>query len=146
MSQDVLERLNRQLADFQVHYQRLRNYHWNVRGPRFFELHAKFEELYTEAALHVDAIAERILQLGGHPYSTLIEQLDNARLREDAPRTIPDAAAMLRTIVQDQEAMVRHLREDAGLAGGEQDTATMNLLDGIADGKEKVMWMLRAAV
>ena len=72
----MTDTLNALLADYQVHYQRMRNYHWNVRGPQFFQLHAKFEELYTGAALKVDELAERVLTLGARPYSTLAEALE----------------------------------------------------------------------
>ena len=57
--------LNQLLADYQVFYQKLRTYHWTVRGPMFFDLHLKFEELYLDAAIKVDEIAERVLAIGG---------------------------------------------------------------------------------
>ena len=63
--------LNILLSDHQVLYQKLRNYHWNVKGPLFFGLHQKFEEMYLTAAETVDALAERIVALGDAPVSTL---------------------------------------------------------------------------
>ncbi|MCB0375413.1 MAG: DNA starvation/stationary phase protection protein, partial [Sinomicrobium sp.] len=62
--------LNRLLANFQVYYQNLRGIHWNIKGKRFFDLHVKFEELYNDAQLKVDEIAERILTLGVTPLHT----------------------------------------------------------------------------
>lgn len=62
--------LNKLLANFQRYYQNLRGIHWNIKGKRFFDLHVKFEELYTDANLKVDLIAERILTLGGVPLHT----------------------------------------------------------------------------
>ncbi|MDV2888476.1 ferritin-like domain-containing protein, partial [Alkalihalophilus pseudofirmus] len=57
--------LNKQVANFSVLYMKLHHYHWYVQGENFFTLHVKFEELYTEAALHLDTIAERLLAVGG---------------------------------------------------------------------------------
>ena len=66
-AQQVVNLLNELLANYQIYYQNLRGFHWNVRGNRFFVLHAKFEELYNDAIEKVDEIAERILTLGGVP-------------------------------------------------------------------------------
>jgi len=63
----VVEKLNQLLINYQVHYQNLRLFHWNVKGPFFFILHEKFEELYNEAALKIDEVAERVLALNGIP-------------------------------------------------------------------------------
>ncbi len=138
----VTNDLNLLLADYQVFYQKLRNYHWNVRGPRFFELHVKFEELYLDAALKVDELAERVLALGTKPLSTLKEQLENARLSEDAGN--PDAETMVQNLVRDIETLNVALRQVSKAAGGAGDAATMNMLDGMADTQEKTAWMLKA--
>jgi starvation-inducible DNA-binding protein len=130
------------LCDYQILYQKLRGYHWTVAGPLFFELHAKFEELYRDAAEKVDAIAERIAARGSRPPVTLKEYVENARLKEDAGRTA--ALDMVRNLAGDFEALngvVRPLSARAEEAG---DIATMNLLDAFADGQEKTIWMLKA--
>ena len=67
---EVSENLNILLASFQTYYQNLRGIHWNIKGKQFFELHVKFEELYTDATIKVDDIAERILTLGKVPLHT----------------------------------------------------------------------------
>ena len=141
MKNNLDQQLNRLLADHLVHYQKLRGYHWNVRGPLFFELHAKFEALYGEAAETVDAIAERILALGGRPISTLAEGLALARLKEDSGS--PSAHDMVRALVDDLGELVPALRGTAESARA-SDPATANLLEGFADGQEKTTWMLRA--
>ena len=138
----VSQGLNQLLADYQVLYQKLRNYHWNVSGPMFFGRHAKFEELYTDAALKVDEIAERVLSMGGRPVSTLKGQLALARLEEDAGT--PTSDEMVRTLQGDLECLNGALRVASAEAGKLGDVATANLLDGYADGQEKTVWMLRA--
>jgi starvation-inducible DNA-binding protein len=69
-TKEIADELNSLLANFQIYYQNLRGIHWNIRGKRFFDLHPKFEELYTDANLKVDEIAERILTLGVTPLHT----------------------------------------------------------------------------
>ena len=76
----VVVSLQQLLADFQVHYMNLRGFHWNIKGRGFFVLHAKFEELYDDAAEKVDQIAERILQLGGVPSNKFSEYLKVAKI------------------------------------------------------------------
>ena len=139
---NVSERLQGLLADWSVYYQKLRNYHWNVKGPLFFELHVKFEELYTDAALKVDEIAERILTLGERPVSTMAGFLETASLKEDAGT--PSAEEMVKNLVADTQALIQSQREIGRLADEANDVGTLNLLDGIADEQEKTLWMLRA--
>lgn len=134
----VADALNGLLADYQVHYQRMRNFHWNVKGPMFFELHLKFEELYTAAALKVDALAERVLALGARPWSTLAAQLEHASLQEQDGEA--DAPAMVRTTLADLEALNARIRALAV----EADAATVNLVEPFADAQEQTAWMLRA--
>ena len=140
MNQNLHAQLNALLADYQVFYQKLRGYHWTVKGPMFFALHAKFEELYDAAAERVDALAERLMALGGHPVATLRGQLEIARLREDGETK--DAPSMVRNVHDDLEALQRSLRAAVEISG--IDPATANLLEGIADEQEKTLWMLGA--
>lgn len=134
--------LNGLLADATVFYQKLRHYHWNVEGRKFFELHAKFEELYTGWAEFIDQIAERILMVQGVPLHTLESMLGAARLDED--ESIPTAYDMVDRIIADLESLhgysgsVVEAAEDAG------DRGTANLLDDLRDGMEKDLWMLRS--
>lgn len=138
----IHDELNLLLADYQVHYQKLRNYHWNVKGPLFFGLHTKFEELYTGVAIKIDEIAERVLALGARPYSTLKEALANARLEED--HGSPDAETMVRTTVEDLARLGTTLRATAKAAADAGDDGTLNLLEPMADEQEKTAWMLKA--
>ena len=81
-NQNTVEKLNKLLADYQIFYQNLRGLHWNVKGPMFFALHEKFEEYYNQSAEVVDAIAERVLMLGGQPLHTFGEYLEVATLEQ----------------------------------------------------------------
>ena len=138
----IVQDLNQLQADYLVLYQKLRAYHWFVKGPLFFQLHAKFEELYLQAALDVDELAERSLTLGGSPHGTMRDALANARIQE--AQTLPNAIGMVRSIVTDLESLDGWLRGAAARAAETQDAATTNLLEGLADAQEKQAWMLRA--
>ena len=130
------------LSDYQVLYMKLRGYHWTVTGPLFFGLHAKFEELYDDAAEKVDALAERLAARGSRPPLTLKDQLGMARLKEDAGA--PNANDMVRNIAADLETLNKSLRALEQEAQKSGDAATENLAQGYADGQEKTIWMLRA--
>ena len=78
---EIVSRLNTLLADYQIHYQNLRGLHWNIQGRSFFTLHSVFEQYYNQAAERIDALAERILMLGGKPLHTYQDYLDT-RLAE----------------------------------------------------------------
>lgn len=138
----VTDGLNGLLADSTVFYQKLRHYHWNVEGRHFFELHAKFEELYTKWADTIDEIAERILTLDATPLHTLKGMLDGASLKED--ESIPEAPAMVDAIMADLDALHAAAMKVIGAAEADDDRGTANLLDAINDGIEMDLWMLKA--
>lgn len=142
MSKDkITDGLNALLADYQVYYQKLRNYHWTVRGSEFFKLHEKFEEGYNEAADWVDDLAERVLALGGDPYATLQEQLEHARIDEDP--SSPPANEMVSNLVSDIETLNGYARELAEEAEEANDRTTTNLLDDIVDAQAERVWMFK---
>ena len=139
---NVINGLNATLANAIVGYQKLHHYHWQVNGKNFFELHAKFEDYYTKFGKIVDDVAERILMIGGSPIGTLSEALKTATIREE--NEIPSDEEMVGRILVDfevQHAQMRKVIDEAEQAG---DRGTVNLLDEIADGLDKDMWMLRA--
>ncbi|MEZ6016387.1 MAG: DNA starvation/stationary phase protection protein [Planctomycetota bacterium] len=139
---DLIASLNQLQADYQVYYQKLRAFHWNVRGPMFFALHAKFEELYTAFAVKVDDLAERALTLGGRPLPTLTAVLEKARIQEVSK--MPDAMGMVQALAEDLVQLNTWTRVVAAKAEEAEDVGTVNLLEGFADGQEKEVWMLRS--
>ena len=134
--------LNSLLANFQTYYQNLRGIHWNIKGKRFFDLHLKFEELYTDANTKVDAIAERILTLGGVPYHTFEDYTAHARVPvgknvsqdEDAIRLIVDSLRELLLI----ERRILDASADAG------DEGTNAMMSDFITEQEKTVWMMKA--
>lgn len=140
--QKVIDGLNGLLADATVFYQKLRHYHWNVDGRHFFELHEKFEELYTSWAGSIDEVAERILMIGGIPRHTLASMLEGAHLQED--EGVPDGAEMVAAILADFRAMHSRAGEVIAQAEAAGDRGTANLLDDLRDAMEQEIWMLGA--
>lgn len=82
MSEKLKATVNKQVANWTVLYVKLHNYHWYVKGKDFFTLHEKFEELYTEAAEHIDDLAERLLAIQGSPVGTMKECLEMSAIKE----------------------------------------------------------------
>jgi len=142
--QNVVTFLNDVLADEYVLYTKTRNYHWNVVGPQFNDLHKFFEAQYSELNDIVDDVAERARALGGRALGTLAEFSQHARLKEQ-PGTYPDATGMLRDLLGDHEAVIRRLREDLEVVMEKhRDAGTNDFLTGLMEQHEKMAWMLRA--
>lgn len=142
MSTSVPASLNTLLADTTVFYQKLRHYHWNVQGNKFFELHVKFEEIYDKWVLFIDEIAERIIALDTVPLHTLQSLLKHASLKED--EEIPEGREMVNRVIADLSALRASIDGIIGAAEESGDRTTANILDGIRDGLEADLWMLKA--
>jgi starvation-inducible DNA-binding protein len=144
--QTVVEILNRLLSDEYVLLTKTRNYHWNITGPQFNDLHKFFEAQYDELNELVDEIAERARQLGGRAYGTLAEFAKTSRLVEQ-PGATPAASDMLKALLGDHESIIRALRAEIGPVGdAHEDVGTQDFLTGLLEKHEKMAWMLRAFV
>jgi starvation-inducible DNA-binding protein len=142
MSKTLIDQLNHLVADFTVFYQKLRHYHWNVKGEDFFRLHEKFEEIYTGVGDVIDELAERIVGLDGIPLHTLGHMLEATSLKED--EELPAPATMVTRTVKDVETVKKNLFAAIESAEAANDRTTANLLDEVADGLEAHLWMLKA--
>lgn len=138
----TVEELNILLADYHLYYQKLRNFHWNVIGKNFFDLHEKFEELYDDAKLKVDEIAERILTLRYQPTSNLSEYLKDSNLKE-SPSDITDKK-MIETLLDDHGAILKQMRKVIDTADAADDEGTIDLIGAYIRELEKTSWMLDA--
>lgn len=141
-NQNVINGLNGILADSIVMYQKLHHYHWRVKGRGFYQLHGMFEGLYDEFAEVTDSVAERILMVGGAPLASLAQALELSAVQEDL--TVPDAQRMVAATAADLQAFRARVREVVKQADDSGDRGTVNLLDPIADGLDKKLWMLEA--
>lgn len=134
--------LNLQTANWTVLGIKLHHYHWFVTGSQFFTLHEKFEEFYNEAAGYVDALAERLLAIGGKPASTMKEYLALSSLQEAAGGE--SAKEMVSALVKDFTTIAEELKSAISLAEESGDQPTGDLLIGIRTSVEKHVWMLSA--
>ena len=132
--------LNAVLANYSVHVQKLRNFHWNVTGSDFFDLHMEFEEQYKEAAEHIDEIAERIRVFGETPLSTMQEYLRQSEIKEVAPPTSSDL--MVRELLSDYRLLLQYLNAVVQIAVEHNDSGTESMAKGFIKKIERHHWML----
>ena len=141
--QKVVAILNTLLADEFLLYVKTRNFHWNVIGMQFNDLHKFFEAQYEELDDIVDEVAERARALGARAFGTLEEFRENTRLKE-TPGTVPAAKEMIAELLSDHETIIRALRQDLDKADKRGDVGTNDFLTGLLEKHEKASWMLRS--
>lgn len=142
--EEVVRGLSRTLADSYSLYLKTQNYHWNVVGPMFHSLHTMFEVEYTELALAVDEIAERIRALGSPAPATYRQFAELSSVSEDID--VPDALEMVRRLVAGHETTARTIRGVLPLAEAAPDQVSTDLLVRRLDAHEKTAWMLRSVL
>lgn len=134
--------LNKLLANFQTYYQNLRGIHWNIKGKSFFDLHVKFEELYNDANLKVDEIAERILTLGEVPLHTF----EDYRMHSIVPigknvRKDEEAIKLIVNSIKELLVIERKILADSDEAN---DEGTNSMMSDFITEQEKTVWMMKA--
>jgi starvation-inducible DNA-binding protein len=142
--QDIAQGLARLLADSYTLYLKTHNYHWNVTGPQFNTLHQMFEQQYSELAVAVDEIAERIRALGEWAPGSYRAYAQLTSIEEE--ENVPDAEQMIKQLVKGQEAVVRTARTVIKAAAAANDEPTADLLTQRMQVHEKNAWMLRSMV
>ena len=138
----LAEKLNTLLANYQVYYQNLRGFHWNIEGNSFFELHAKFEELYTEANVAVDTIAERILTLSHRPLHSFEEYLEASTISPS--KNLTSATDTVNATIENLSSLIKLEREILEIASDAFDEGTVDLMSEYINNQEKLTWMLSA--
>ncbi len=141
--ENLLKDLNVYLANLNVLNIKLHNYHWNVKGPGFFQLHEQFEALYNQAFSELDEVAERILALGSHPASSMKEYLELATLKERASEAI-NSLDSINEVKKDFQVMKDHALSLIEASENAKDPVTADMFTGFAANYEKALWMLNA--
>lgn len=134
--------LNLLLSNFQVYYQNLRGLHWNIRGKRFFNLHIKFEELYNDAQLKIDLVAERVLTIGGTPLHTFEDYLAKNRLT--IGKNISNDEKAVQLIVESLAELLKIEREILKSTAEIGDEGTNAMMSDFISEQEKTIWMMNA--
>lgn len=138
----IVNKLNNLLANYHIFYQKMRNFHWNVKGRDFFELHELFEKWYNSAKTDIDDIAERVRIFGSTPVSTLREYLDIAEIQEVG--TDLEADLMVRETQGDLQILLSALVDVTNAAIDIGDVGTEYMVNKIINRLEKRHWMINA--
>lgn len=138
----VVVELNTLLADYHIYYQKLRSNHWNILGQNFFDLHNKFEEMYNDAKVKIDEIAERILTLRFHPMSTFKDYFKVSAITEK--EDLKTDVDMVKETLNDHKILLKQMSAVIEKAEAVSDEGTIDLIGAYIRELEKTSWMLNA--
>jgi starvation-inducible DNA-binding protein len=138
----ISKQLNELLSNYQIFYMNLRGFHWNIKGKNFFELHLKFEELYNDALIKIDEIAERILTLDETPMHTFSQYIDNSGIK--STENVFDGDQAIESILDSLKALLSIERNTLKKAAEIGDEGTVSLMSDYITQQEKLIWMLSA--
>ena len=141
-SKQLAKKLNTLLANYHLFYQNARGFHWNITGDKFFELHVKFEELYTDSLLKIDEIAERILTLGHTPTHTFTDYVAASSIKED--KNVSDGKQAIKLILDGYSVLLPLERELLEISAKANDEGTNALMSDYIRQQEKLVWMYNA--
>jgi starvation-inducible DNA-binding protein len=141
-SKQLAEKLNVLLANYQLFYINSRGFHWNITGQKFFELHVKFEELYNDAVLKIDEIAERILTLGHTPLHSFSAYTKTSSIKEAID--VSDGIKAVKEVVKGFQVLIEIEREILELSANANDEGTNALMSDYIRQQEKLVWMYGA--
>ncbi|MDZ4664402.1 MAG: Dps family protein [Bacteroidota bacterium] len=136
---DLAKKLNKLLANYSIFYQNTRGFHWNIKGEKFFELHLKFEELYSDLLLKVDEVAERILTLGFTPEHNYSQYSKVSAIKES--NKVSDGLIAVEQILEAFKTVIIMQREILDLAAEANDEGTNALMSDYIRFQEKQVWM-----
>jgi starvation-inducible DNA-binding protein len=141
-SKNLADKLNELLANYSIFYQNTRGAHWNIKGEKFFELHVKFEELYTDLLLKIDEVAERILTLGYSPNHTYSDYQKISKIVES--NQVSNGIQAVGDILASFQTVIRLQREILSLSSDAGDEGTNALMSDYIRAQEKLVWMYSA--
>ena len=140
---ELENKLNEFLADLNIFYRKLQNYHWNIEGKDFFQVHAKLEELYDEINEQIDEIAEHIAILGGQPLGTMKDYLEKSSIKEAENKKIK-SEEIYNNILSDYEELLKKKIEIKEKSENEKEYSTSSLIDDYIKEYGKIIWMLKS--
>ncbi len=141
-SQITAVQLNDLLSNYQLFYMNLRGFHWNIKGKKFFELHLKFEELYNDALIKVDEIAERVLTLSAIPLHSFKKYLEISEIKP--AENVTDGEVAIDSILEALKTLLGKERMILSIAADANDEGTVALMSDYIVQQEKLVWMLSA--
>jgi starvation-inducible DNA-binding protein len=141
-SDELAQKLNELLANYQLFYMNARGFHWNIKGEKFFELHLKFEELYNDSLIKIDEIAERILTLGFTPLHSYADYSALSKIK--AAKNVSNGKEAVQAILNGYEVLLPLERELLEMSGDSNDEGTNALMSDYIREQEKLIWMYSA--
>ena len=138
-SVELAEKLNDLLANYQIFYMNTRGFHWNIKGEKFFELHLKFEELYTDLVLKIDEVAERVLTLGHTPTHGFDEYLKVSEV--NPAKNVSEGKKAVSSILETFKIIITKQRALLDLSAKADDEGTNALMSDYIREQEKLVWM-----
>ncbi len=141
MVSKTISKLNNFLAELNVFYRKLQNYHWYIKGKDFFQVHTKLEEYYDQINEQIDEVAELILQLGGSPLGTMKDYLNIAKI-EEAENVKVNSSYVLEKVLADYKYLLNAAKDIKKSADEEDDYLTSAFIDGPIGEFYKNIWML----
>ena len=139
---EIANCLNELLSDLNVFFRKLQNYHWNITGENFFEIHEKLEEYYDCVSDEIDEVAEQILTLGFQPLGTLQDYLDNTRISEAENEKVT-SKEIIPILIKDFEILIKKFTEIKEHAEEEKVYITNTLMDEYLSDYNKKLWMIK---
>jgi len=140
--EELIKMLNQYLADLNVFYRKLQNYHWNIKGEHFFIWHEKLEQYYHEINEQIDEIAEHILMLNGQPLGRMADYLKETHLQEAEDKKV-DYTIVLARILEDYTTLFNTIKTIKQLAEKQESYTTSSLADTYMGQYETILWMLK---
>lgn len=139
LTKDLADKLNELLANYQLFYMNARGFHWNIKGDKFFELHLKFEELYNDALLKIDEVAERILTLGFTPLHSFTDYINISKIKE--AKNVSDGDKAVGLILDGFKKILEVERDILDISEKANDEGTNSLMSDYIPQQEKLVWM-----
>ena len=141
----TIKSLNEFLADLNVFYRKLQNYHWNITGEHFFVIHAKLEEYYDDINDQIDEIAEHILMMGHEPMGTLKGYIETSKIEEAKDEKVK-SDVVLKSVVEGFTLLKNKSIEIKKLADENQLFETSTMMDDYMSDYSKKLWMLNQSM
>lgn len=139
--ESIIVELNGFLADLNVFYRKLQNYHWNIEGEHFFVIHGKLEEYYDEINKQIDEVAEHILTIEGRPLGTMKDYLEVATIEEAENKGV-SITEVVKNLIKDYTKLCRKVEDIKKKADAKECFATSTLMDNYIIEYTKILWML----
>jgi len=139
--ENIIKELNQFLADLNVFYRKLQNYHWNIEGKDFFVIHSKLEEYYDEVNKSIDEVAEFILTKNEQPLGTMKDYIEITKITEAENKKV-NSDFVFNELIKDFSYLLKNVKVIKKEAEKNEDDVTSTFMDEFILDYNKKLWML----